>query len=111
MQKILENKKNDDGQISIIKLNKIRVIEKEVIDRSSCYNVALVGGILTGGFVALVGYWSTPSDAFAGLIITSIAAGIGAGIGALIGSLSGFVITKTYVIAKGEWKIAMPNER
>ncbi|MDD9888511.1 MAG: hypothetical protein OXU46_07845, partial [Candidatus Marinimicrobia bacterium] len=80
-----------------------------VIDRSSCYNGALVGGIATGGFVALVGDWSTPSDAFAGLIITPIAAGIGAGIGALIGSLSGSVITKTYVIAKGEWEIVIPN--
>ena len=107
--KEIKIKKNDDGQISIIKLDKIRVIKKEVLDRSSCYNGALVGGIATGGFVALVGDWSTPSDAFAGLIITPIAAGIGAGIGALIGSLSGSVITKTYVIAKGEWEIVIPN--
>ena len=69
------------------------------------YNGAFVGGILTGGFVALVGDWSTPSDAFAGLIITPIMAGFGASIGALIGSLSDSVITKKYIIDDDNWKI------
>ena len=64
-----------------------------------------MGGIFTGGIVALVGDWSTPSDAFAGLIITPIMAGFGASIGALIGSLSDSVITKKYIIDDDNWKI------
>ena len=64
-----------------------------------------MGGIFTGGIVALIGDWSTPSDAFAGLIITPIMAGFGASIGALIGSLSDSVITKKYIIDDDNWKI------
>ena len=103
--KEIKIKENDNRQISTIRLGDIRFIEQEFKDRRGCYNGAFVGGILTGGFVALVGDWSTPSDAFAGLIITPIMAGFGASIGALIGSLSDSVITKKYIIGEDNWKI------
>ena len=104
--KEIKIKENDNGQISTIRLGNIRFIEQEFKDRRGCYNGAYMGGILTGGIVALVGDWSTPSDAFAGLIITPIMAGFGASIGALIGSLSDPVITKKYIIGDDNWKIA-----
>ena len=103
--KEIKIKENDNRQISTIRLGDIRFIEQEYKDRRGCYNGAYVGGTLTGGFVALVGDWSTPSDAFAGLIITPIMAGFGASIGALIGSLSDSVITKKYIIDDDNWKI------
>ena len=103
--KEIKIKENDNRQISTIRLGDIRFIEQEFKDRRGCYNGAYVGGTLTGGFVALVGDWSTPSDAFAGLIITPIMAGFGASIGALIGSLSDSVITKKYIIDDDNWKI------
>ena len=103
--KEIKIKENDNGQISIIRLGNIRFIEQEFKDRRGCYNGAYMGGIFTGGIVALVGDWSTPSDAFAGLIITPIMAGFGASIGALIGSLSDSVITKKYIIDDDNWKI------
>ena len=99
-------KENDNGQIIIIRLGDITFIEQEFKNRRGCYNGAFVGGILTGGIVALIGDWSTPSDAFAGLIITPIMAGFGASIGALIGSISDSVITKKYIIGDDNWKIA-----
>lgn len=104
--KEIKIKENDNGQISTIRIGNIRFIEQEFKDRRGCYNGAFVGGILTGGIVALVGDWSTPSDAFAGLIITPLMAGFGASIGALIGSLSDPVITKKYIISDDNWKIA-----
>ena len=103
--KEIKIKENDNRQISTIRLGDIRFIEQEYKDRRGCYNGAYMGGTLTGGFVALVGDWSTPSDAFAGLIITPIMAGFGASIGALIGSLSDSVITKKYIIDDDNWKI------
>ena len=103
--KEIKIKENDNRQISTIRLGDIRFIEQEFKDRRGCYNGAYVGGTLTGGFVALVGDWSTPSDAFAGLIITPIMAGFGASIGALIASLSDSVITKKYIIDDDNWKI------
>ena len=103
--KEIKIKENDNGQISTIRLGDIRFIEQEFKDRRGCYNGAYMGGIFTGGIVALVGDWSTPSDAFAGLIITPIMAGFGASIGALIGSLSDSVITKKYIIDDDNWKI------
>tara|TARA_B000000557_G_scaffold31540_1_gene23060 strand:+ start:141 stop:647 length:507 start_codon:yes stop_codon:yes gene_type:complete len=105
--KEIKIKENDNGQISTIRLGDIRFIEQEFKDRRGCYNGAFVGGILTGGIVALVGDWSTPSDAFAGLIITPIMAGFGASIGALIGSISDSVITKKYIIGDDDWKIVV----
>ena len=105
--KEIKIKENDNGQISTIRLGDIRFIEQEFKDRRGCYNGAFVGGILTGGIVALVGDWSTPSDAFAGLIITPIMAGFGASIGALIGSISDSVITKKYIIDDDDWKIVV----
>ena len=83
--KEIKIKENDNGQIFTIRLGSIRFIEQEFKDRRGCYNGAYMGGIFTGGIVALVGDWSTPSDAFAGLIITPIMVGFGASIGALIG--------------------------
>ena len=103
--KEIKIKENDNGQISTIRLGDIRFIEQEFKDRRGCYNGAYMGGIFTGGIVALIGDWSTPSDAFAGLIITPIMAGFGASIGALIGSLSDSVITKKYIIDDDNWKI------
>tara|TARA_Y100001958_G_C21042874_1_gene411855 strand:+ start:316 stop:840 length:525 start_codon:yes stop_codon:yes gene_type:complete len=103
--KEIKIKENDNGQIFTIRLGSIRFIEQEFKDRRGCYNGAYMGGIFTGGIVALVGDWSTPSDAFAGLIITPIMAGFGASIGALIGSLSDSVITKKYIIDDDNWKI------
>ena len=103
--KEIKIKENDNRQISTIRLGDIRFIEQEFKDRRGCYNGAYVGGTLTGGFVALVGDWSTPSDAVAGLIITPIMAGFGASIGALIGSLSDSVITKKDIIGNDNWKI------
>ena len=103
--KEIKIKENDNRQISTIRLGDIRFIEQEFKDRRGCYNGAIMGGTLTGGFVALVGDWSTPSDAFAGLIITPIMAGFGASIGALIGSLSDSIITKKYIIGDDNWKI------
>ena len=105
--KEIKIKENDNGQISTIRIGNIRFIEQEFKDRRGCYNGAFVGGILTGGIVALVGDWSTPSDAFAGLIITPIMAGFGASIGALIGSISDSVITKKYIIDDDDWKIVV----
>lgn len=105
--KVIKIKKNDTGQIALIRLDNIKVIKKKSKDRSGSCNGALVGGILSGGFVALIGDWSTPTDMYAGLIITPLAAAFGAGVGAAAGSLSGSVITKTYVIATGEWKIVI----
>ena len=105
--KEIKIKENDNGQISTIRLGDIRFIEQEFKDRRGCYNGAYMGGILTGGIVALVGDWSTPSDAFAGLIITPLMAGFGASIGALIGSISDSVITKKYIIGDDDWKIVV----
>ena len=105
--KEIKIKENDNGQISTIRLGDIRFIEQEFKDRRGCYNGAFMGGIFTGGIVALVGDWSTPSDAFAGLIITPIMAGFGASIGALIGSISDSVITKKYIIGDDDWKIVV----
>ena len=103
--KEIKIKENDNGQISTIRLGDIRFIEQEFKDRRGCYNGAFVGGIFTGGIVALSGDWSSISDVYVGLIITPIMAGFGASIGALIGSLSDSVITKKYIIDDDNWKI------
>ena len=103
--KEIKIKENDNGQISTIRLGDVIFIEQGFKDRRGCYNGAFVGGIFTGGIVALSGDWSSISDVYVGLIITPIMAGFGASIGALIGSLSDSVITKKYIIDDDNWKI------
>ena len=104
--KEIKIRQTDNKKISIIKLKDITFIEREII-HSGCYNGALLGGLLSGGYIAMIGDWSSGSDMYVGMIITPIVAMFGAGFGGLIGSLSDSAILKMYVIGEGEWNFVI----
>jgi|TARA_B100002019_G_C21028414_1_gene478364 hypothetical protein len=104
--KEIKIKQTDNKKISIINLKDITFIEIEII-HSGCYNGALLGGLLSGGYIAMIGDWSSASDMYVGMIITPIVAVFGAGFGGLIGSLSDSVVLKKYIIGEGEWNFVI----
>ena len=99
-------RQTDNGKVSIIKLKDITFIEREII-QSGYYNGALLGGLLSGGYIAMIGDWSSGSDMYVGMIITPIVAMFGAGFGGLIGSLSDSVVLKKYIIGEGKWNFVI----
>ena len=52
--KEIKIKQTDNKKISIINLKDITFIEIEII-HSGCYNGALLGGLLSGGYIAMIG--------------------------------------------------------
>ena len=93
-------RQTDNGKVSIIKLKDITFIEMQII-QSGYYNGALLGGLLSGGYIAMIGDWSSGSDMYVGMIITPIVAMFGAGFGGLI-EKSLILVLKKYIIGEGE---------
>ena len=56
--KEIKIKQTDNKKISIINLKDITFIEIEII-HSGCYNGALLGGLLSGGYIAFIGLFAS----------------------------------------------------
>ena len=112
-KEIIKLRRDENGQTLEVNYGDISRLDRNVRPNKASCSCALIGSIIAGGYIASIGDWSTGSDAFAGMIITPIAAMFGGGMGGVIGFLkdSSNKNTKQYLIKDGEWELSIKQKK